>query len=46
MSKKQRNSDDTKEQKINIENPEGDIIDDIGAAVDEDETAEIGRAHV
>lgn len=40
MSKKQRNSDDTKEQKINIENPEGDIIDDIGAAVDEDETAE------
>ena len=40
MSKKQRNSDDTKEQKINLENPEGDIIDDIGAAVDEDETAE------
>ena len=40
MSKKQRNSDDTKEQKINLENPEGDIIDDIGGAVDEDETAE------
>lgn len=40
MSKKQRNSDDTKEQKINLENPEGDIIDDIGAAVDENETAE------
>lgn len=40
MSKKQRNSDDTKEQKINLENPEGDIIDDIGAAVAEDETAE------
>lgn len=40
MSKKQRNSDNTKEQKINLENPEGDIIDDIGAAVDEDETAE------
>ncbi len=40
MSKKQRNSDDTKEQKINLENLEGDIIDDIGAAVDEDETAE------
>lgn len=40
MSKKQRNSDDTKEQKINLENPEGDIIDDIGAAVDEDEPAE------
>lgn len=40
MSKKQRNSDDTKEQKINLENPEGDIIDDIGAAIDEDETAE------
>ena len=40
MSKKQRNSDDTKEQKINLENPEGDMIDDIGAAVDEDETAE------
>lgn len=40
MSKKQRNSDDPKEQKINLENPEGDIIDDIGAAVDEDETAE------
>ena len=40
MSKNQRNSDDTKEQKINLENPEGDIIDDIGAAVDEDETAE------
>lgn len=40
MSKKQRNSDDTKEQKINLENREGDIIDDIGAAVDEDETAE------
>lgn len=40
MSKKQRNSDDTKEQKINLENPEGDIIDDIGATVAEDETAE------
>lgn len=40
MSKNHKPSEDTKEQEINIENPETNIIDDIGAAAQEDETAE------
>lgn len=40
MSKNHKPSVDTKEQEINIENTDADIIDDIGAAADEDETAE------
>lgn len=40
MSENKRPDEDKVNQEINIENPEGDIIDDIGAAADEDQTAE------
>ncbi len=40
MSKKNRPDEDKVNQEINIENPEGNIIDDIGAAADEEESSE------